>query len=147
MKTTTQNWASYALIFFSCIGVCTVTSCEDECGTIKQTVEVAAPDAELLALITDCKEGRVSPQSQCSGSANASLGSSAIACACLPLCERMLALVDGFPGPESLKACTVFNNLTSNDSFSNSDAGLQLGPNAFRVSLSYLPSNCHAPAQ
>jgi hypothetical protein len=147
MNTAASPWASYALMFFACIGVAGASGCGEECGTINQTVDVAEPDAELLSLVTDCKEGRVSTQSKCNGSTTVSLGESTVACACLPLCERVLALIDGFPGPESLMSCELLHNSTNNSTFSSSDAGLLRGPNAFLVSLSYEPSNCHAPAQ
>jgi len=147
MKTTTANWASYTLMFFICIGAAIISACDDECGTIRQTVEVAEPDEELTALLTDCKEGRVSTQSQCTATQSVSFGEARVACACLPLCERMLALVDGFPGPETVKSCTLATTVTSHNSFGIADAGLPLGPNAFQVFLSYVPSNCHAPAK
>lgn len=147
MKTNISKLGFYALITFTGICVAMVSACDDPCGRIRQTVEVAEPDADLIALMTDCNEGRVSAQSQCPASQMVLLKEPQIPCACRPLCERMLALVDGFPGPETLKSCVLSTGVRHDNGFRSLDAGLPVGPNAFQVSLTYVPSNCHAPAQ
>lgn len=129
------------------LGVATLLctgACEDECSLIQQTIVVPEPDPDLAALARACEVGKINSQAPCASVANVP-SSDQISCACRPLCERVLGLIDGFPGPELLKSCQLHS--TVQRPWRNDDAGLPIDDNAISVSLSYKPANCNEQAQ
>jgi hypothetical protein len=76
----------------------------DVCGLVDQEIVVAADDPELGALISDCRDGVVSPPEAMCEEAPAANG---ISCACRPLCARVFAIVDADPHPPALRTCVL----------------------------------------
>jgi hypothetical protein len=74
----------------------------DVCGLIDQDVIVAPDDPDLGGLISDCRDG-VPPATAptCQPDVNAPID-----CACVPLCERVYAIVNPDPHRPSLQRCT-----------------------------------------
>ncbi len=108
--------AASALLLAACV----------PCPKINQRVTVSSADETLLPLFDACRAGRPA-------SANAiSCRPTAVTqqpCPCLPLCQRVLQIIDQFQGPETLEACTVFPL---------ADAGIGGGI----VDVTYRPSTC-----
>ena len=105
-----------ALLFASCV----------PCPKINQRVTVSSADEALLALFDACLASQPA-------SANA-LGCrppsvSQQPCPCLPLCQRVLQIIDQFQGPEDLETCIVSPL---------ADAGIGGGI----VDVTYRPSTC-----
>jgi hypothetical protein len=77
------------------------------CGLVDQEIVVAPDDPELGPLISDCMNGVPPPPDvACVSPPPSATSSPAIVCACLPLCERVFAIVDPAPNRPSLQKCT-----------------------------------------
>lgn len=94
-----RSLAALALLAVLAAG-CTV------CGLIDQEVVVAADDPELGPLISDCMNGVPPPADfPCAAAPKLAASPPGSACACLPLCERVLAIVNPDPNRPALQRC------------------------------------------
>ena len=120
-------WLAIALVFGA-------GACDGPCAQITQTAYVAAPDESLQLLMEGCVTRR---DRECSkGEAT---------CPCMPLCLRVLELIDGFKGNETLERCYATTYDRSRD-----DDEASLSPftqTALVVTLTYTPSSCDEPAR
>jgi hypothetical protein len=101
----------------------------DECGKVHQSVFIDAPDPAVQALVDSCRAGRLLNAVPCSPTTPSFMP--AKPCACLPLCQRVLELIDQFPGSETLTDCELMQ--------------LQVDGGAapsVRVDVTYRPSTC-----
>jgi len=103
-----------------------IASCTLPCPRIDQWVTVASPDETLVPLFEACLANQSSSVISC-GSKSISTGQPP--CPCLPLCQRVLQIIDQFQGPEQLEMCTVFPL---------PDGGAESGI----VEVTYRPSTC-----
>jgi len=103
--------------------------CVDDCPLIRQRVFVVDAEPDLQGSIDQCRASQLGRGQACSGAA----ASSNIACDCVQLCRRLLAIIDQFPGDEALAGCELSLNPTV-------DAGSQRL--AAEVVVTYRPSSC-----
>jgi hypothetical protein len=96
------------------------------CPKISQHVTVLSADPELLPLFEACRSNRPPTGESCPVRLR---DAAAADCACLPLCRRVLEIIDQFQGPESIEDCYVFPL---------QDGGAEGGI----VSITYRPSTC-----
>jgi len=100
----------------------------DECGKVHQSVFIASPDPSLQALVDSCRAGGLPAAVPCS---RVTPGLKPAAdCACLPLCRRVLELVDQFSGSETLMDCQM-GQLPGDG-----------GGGTVQVDVTYRPSTC-----
>ena len=101
-----------------------------ECSKVRQEVLIASPDAELQTLIVACSTHMPAPGERCDSLfGDASVfgdASMPVDCACLPLCRRVLQIIDQFPGAEKIFDCQVI--------FPQEGGA--------RVTVTYRPSTC-----
>jgi hypothetical protein len=84
----------------------TLASGCDTCGLIEQQIIVAADDPELGGLISDCEKGVPAPADlMCTWPRPAQSTNPTIDCSCLPLCERVYAIVNADPQRPPLVGC------------------------------------------
>jgi len=102
----------------------------DECSKVHQSVFIDAPDPSLQALVDSCRAGGLPHAVPCS-SVMLSSKPTTKSCACLPLCQRVLELVDQFSGSETLMDCQ-FGQLPG-----DGGAGATV-----QVDITYRPSTC-----
>jgi hypothetical protein len=122
--------AAFAVVVAMAVAV---AGCEGRCGKIDQSVVIASPDSELQALIDPCVARTPAPGETCPPSGSTAYP--AIQCGCLPLCRRVLEIIDQFPGPESIEDCHY-----SQAQPSAADAGAGLPVSTVRIT--YRPSSC-----
>jgi hypothetical protein len=95
------------LVILAALGVlaagCTV------CGLINQDIVVDSNDPDLGGLISDCMNDVPPPSSfVCLPQPKTATTAPAIVCACLPLCERVFAIVNPDPKRPPLQKCSMF---------------------------------------
>jgi hypothetical protein len=78
-----------------------------ECPQIQQDVYVATPDATLAPLVEACRSGVPAAGQSCPSSTKVK---TAVSCACLPLCRRVMELIDQFSGDETLISCVLLRS-------------------------------------
>lgn len=126
-----------------------LTGCE--CPRIQQDVYIATPDAMLAPLIEACRSG-IPPGGQTC--ASSSLPHTNISCPCLPLCRRVMELIDQFSGDETLLSCQLLRNGSGQGSGGAGGSGsggaggaadtrpLSTRPDTVEVAVTYRPSTC-----
>jgi len=105
-----------------------LASCDLPCPNINQWVTIASADVSLLPLFEACRAGQQQQQSVIT-CAPKSISTGQPPCACLPLCQRVMQIIDQFQGPEQLEMCSVY---------SLPDGGAEGGI----VEVTYRPSTC-----
>lgn len=103
--------------------------CVDDCPLVRQQVFVVNAEPDLQGLIDECRATRLGSHETCQGQTS----SSQIVCGCLPLCRRLLEIIDQFPGEEAISGCELSLVPTV-------DAGAQ--SRAAEVVVTYRPSSC-----
>jgi hypothetical protein len=78
----------------------------DVCGLIQQEIVVAADDPDLGGLIADCQNGVPSPTSAMCVMPTGPAAK--VFCPCLPLCQRVYAIVDPDLQRPPLEGCSAF---------------------------------------
>jgi hypothetical protein len=101
-----------AAVLGACLVFCLAFAGCDACGNVHQSVFIPSPDPSLQALVDGCRAGVPPAGTVCSPPhADASpiiVDRKPVAsCACLPLCLRVLELIDQFAGRETLMDCQV----------------------------------------
>lgn len=108
------------------VAVALVAGCG--CPKIHQEVFVSDPDPELQALVDACNAHVPIQNDPCLALSATTTTPPPIACGCLPLCKRVLEIIDQFSGSEELQSCDVNNSAD--------------GGNAVAVTVTYRPSTC-----
>jgi len=122
-----RRLASWACVLAPVLGL-SLTSCERGCPKIHQTVVITSVDSELQTLIDPCTARRPAAGEMCAPTTS----DPSIDCGCRALCDRVLELIDQFPGPESIEECHYYTGRSD-------DAGAGAGP---EVVITYRPSSC-----
>jgi hypothetical protein len=115
--------ALFGLALAAALGL-TLAGCE--CSRIRQSVFIPDPDPDTLALFEACDVGLPTPADPCANPDGKVYPP--IDCGCLPLCRRVLGLIDQFSGTEKLEECHVLFT---------TDAGI-----GATVTVTYRPSMC-----
>lgn len=95
-----------------------------QCPKIEQEVTIPSPDDTLVPLVDACRSHQPASGETCDSRPHPD-----IECGCLPLCSRVLEIIDQFPGPESISECRL-------------DASADAGPSSVAVFVVYRPSSC-----
>ena len=96
-------------------------------------VVITPPDSELQALIDPCAAHRPAAGETCAPSTLTAYPP--IDCGCLPLCQRVLEILDQFPGPETIEACHYVPGPAT-------DADGRAAAPPAEVFVTYRPSSC-----
>jgi len=75
------------------------------CPYVEQTIFVAQDDPELASVVSDCRS-HVPPTNE-PRCASGAVASTRFDCACLPLCDRLYAIVVPDPSREPLAECVA----------------------------------------
>ena len=105
---------------------CLVASGCLPCPRIEQQVTILSADQTLLPLLEAC---RSNPRGFPCIPTSDDDRPAPVACACMPLCRRVLEIVDQFQGPETIEDCHLYPL---------PDAGME----GAIVSIRYRPSSC-----
>ena len=107
-----------------------LASCDLPCPKINQWVTIASPDETLLPLFEACRASQQQPSIiTCVPMSMSMSNTGQPPCACLPLCLRVLQIIDQFQGAEQLEMCSVHPL---------PDGGVGAGT----VEVTYRPSTC-----
>ena len=134
--------AVLALLAFGGAGGC-------DCPQIRQQVFIATPDATLAPLVEACRMG-VAPAGQSCPAPRLETQMS-VSCPCLPLCRRVMELIDQFSGGETLISCDLHVRSGSGTGTGGAGGGagavtdtrpLTARPDTVAVTVTYRPSTC-----